>query len=202
MNDEVIIQSVVAMLPQMMKGKGYRAETCILSTRIGMAVLEYFGVSARPRAVSVMVFNAEGWKLYWEAMKAGSAPDWGSHPTAWSVGVGGSGVSTWDPVQQRTKWDGHLVIETSDVLVDLTLDQAERPERGIFAGPTVLPLHSEWHTEGTLLLENPHGNILLYQAIDDLNWRQAPDWKQYDKRIAGDLIRIISKIKTLSEATT
>ena len=116
---------------EMRIGSLYRPDCCIAATAILIDVLDYFRLNARPLSVIATVFNPamserierEGMPTLEEAER-----DWfpyGCYSLA--VGVG-------DP--EAGKWPGHLVANLADrVLIDLTLDQADRPQHGI-----VLPM--------------------------------------------------------------
>jgi hypothetical protein len=108
-------------------GTLYRPDCCIAATAILNEVLDYFKLTARPLSVIATVFNPvmserierEGMPTLEEAER-----DWfprGCHSLA--VGAG-------DP--EPGKWPGHLVtVLGGRVLIDLTLDQANRPQHGI-----------------------------------------------------------------------
>jgi hypothetical protein len=83
-----------------------------------------------------------------------------------------------DDRQERPGWDGHLVaILESTVLVDLTLDQASRPEKNIV-------LHPGWSVVPTSFLAgrdmaqcDMNGSRVSYSAMPaDRSFTSAGDW--------------------------
>lgn len=146
----------------------FRADSCIATTRVVIAVLRYLGVPARPAAVRVAAHNAAADQL----ARAGIAVrDWPAE--AYSVGVAASG-------QHRPgRWDGHLVALTASRLIDGSLDQLSRPDRGIcLPGPGVFQAPSGWGRPGSpaARFKRADGTIVSYQAVRDRGWRRSPDW--------------------------
>ena len=146
-------------------------DSCIASCRIGMDVLRMFGIRSHPIAVKAAVFNQKGH----EFMDSGH-PDWvrqgrdGAH----SVGIGYGGP---DP----RKWDGHLVLLVRGrLLLDLSIDQAARPDKGIYlhAFRTVLPTGFLEQGSG-LVVQNPEGGTISYELnLGNRSWKFAPDWRE------------------------
>lgn len=113
--------------------------TCILTTRIGIEVLDRFGLKARPQPVHVLVQNMKAYHLGEQRVPVDTWPD-----DAWSVGV--------SPGQEPRPrhWPGHLVIMLRQpgqprVLIDLTADQFDRPERDLkVEGPVFMNIVGDW----------------------------------------------------------
>jgi len=125
-------------------GTLYRPDCCIAATAILIDVLDYFRMTARPLSVLATVFNpAMSRRIEREGMPTleEAEGDWflkGCHSLA--VGLG-------DP--EPGKWPGHLVANLADkLLIDLTLDQADRPQHGIVLPmPIIAPFPREFLTE-------------------------------------------------------
>ncbi len=116
---------------ELLIGIRYRPDCCIAATTALIDVLDYFRLTARPLSVIATVFKPvmsernerEGMPTIEE-----TEGDWFPN-RFYSLPVGFG-------EQQPGKWPGHLVASLEDrVLIDLTLDQANRPEHGI-----VLPM--------------------------------------------------------------
>lgn len=153
-----------------------RANTCVASSRLGLAVLERFGIAGRPQPVLVGAFNAEAWELATSGVPIERWP-----VSAHSVGVAGTGATTRVPGDLR--WDGHLVLIVrrpgrTRLLVDLTADQLGRPERGIVVpGPVLLGLPQLWTPKDPGLAQLKEGTVVAYRPnVSDRSWRDAPDW--------------------------
>lgn len=116
--------------PPMLEYFGRRS--CIAATRIGLDVLDYFGVRAEAIPLFVVVMNGEALdlleqglsqqELMVEMQKLG--PDEPGGP--WSIGVGAQ-------IENSRDWAGHLVIGVPDerLILDLSFDQASRPHKDL-----------------------------------------------------------------------
>jgi hypothetical protein len=146
--------------------------TCVLSTRTGLTVLRYFGERARPQAVRFAAFSPKAVVTLEIDPAAGVL----GHSAGHSVGVSGTGII--DPVTGR--WDGHLIIRLGrrPELVDLSLDQASRPDLDLPLAPTVAPLDESWDTpKGHCAVTRSDGSVLLYWPLaGPAVWRESPDW--------------------------
>jgi hypothetical protein len=142
-------------------GTLYRPDCCIAATAILIDLLDHFRLTARPLSVIATVFNPamseridrEGLPTLEEAER-----DWFPHGCyCLAVGVG-------DP--QPGKWPGHLVANLAEkVLIDLTLDQADRPQYGILLPmPIVAPFPPEFLTEDGQMVGMVNGCRVVYEA--------------------------------------
>jgi hypothetical protein len=156
-------------------GTRYRPDCCIAATRALIDVLDYFRLTARPLSVIATVFNPamserierEGMPTLEEAER-----DWfprGCYSLA--VGIG-------DP--EPGKWPGHLVATLGGkVLIDLTLDQANRPQYDIVLPmPIVAPLSPGFLTEEGQMAGLVNGCRIIYEARPaDRSFERSNDWK-------------------------
>lgn len=175
---------------------------CILSTRLGVDVLKRYGLDAKAQPVIVAAFNREGYEMYARNVPPSQWPD-----DAWSVGVAGTGESDRDV----RAWDGHLVVLLRNppnaegrkvrTLIDLTADQFDRPERGIYVGgPVFMDLTSTWTPHDPLFTTMGAGSpddvrtVVLYKPqVNAGDWRSAPDWMGYPET-HEDLVDTIVKV--------
>lgn len=157
----------------------FRPDSCIACTRIALDVLAHFGVPAEPLPCRVVVFNP--------AMKArcereGRIPDvteldlWIEQDGAWSVGLGFA--------NGQPGYDGHLVaLAHGRWLLDLSLDQASRPARGIELRPLVAEVTPAFLSGQERLFVDPNGCALWYERIDNAKHLVAPDWTDQARRV-------------------
>ncbi len=147
-------------------GHGISVDSCIASTRIGVEALRRIGIAAGPTAVKVAAFNKEGHR----AMVAGH-PEWVREQRDGAYGIG-IGYPTDGP-----GWDGHLVITVERKwLLDLSIDQASRPEHGIVLKPFFT--RRAFTSKGVMLLRIPDGGALRYELDpDNKAYKHAPDWR-------------------------
>lgn len=180
-----------------------RVNTCVLSTRIGLAVLEAVGVPAIAQPVFVTVYNREGWRLTQERVPVDEWPE-----DAHSVGVdpqnlfkGGGG------------WNGHLVLVIRvpgqpRTLIDLTADQFDRPAKGMLVGgPVFMDIAPDavWSPRDPLFTMAGTGGDLLvsYRPMPPGQsaarvWRDSPDWNVSEDRLA-EFVEVILELTNETE---
>lgn len=189
------VTAVAGYLRALMVATGIRRDSCILGTRLAREVLAYFGLPATAVPVRFAVFNPAAWALL-EA-NDGALPD-PLPDGAWSVGVAASGV------HGPGRWDGHLVLRVDvaePLLLDVTIDQASRPERGIVLDePVVAPWPDRLAADGgPFVFVDGADNRLAYEVIEDTLWRRSPDWTRGGadlRRLTGLAIRAVRGAET------
>jgi len=166
-------------------GRGYPPDTCILTTLALCDFITNFGVPARPLTVGASLFNQpfavrvlrEGWPDSTDVLARWYAED-GSH----NIGIGYhhlAGTPT-----TGNAWDGHLVAVVRECwLVDASLDQASRPDKGIVAGVVVAPVDEAFLAgQRTLALGLTAGGALYEPRPDDHSWQRSSDYHHTTKR--------------------
>src|SRR5277367_1848562 len=156
---------------------------CILATRISIEVGKYFGVDVKPLAVQTIVCN----KQFTTHIESGERLD----PEKWAFdGSHSVGIGFGEP--RKNSWMGHLISVSGDLFADFTVQQAERPEKGIITGHTII---GPWNPKWEEWREVRGGTTLEYSVLDNRVYLNAPDWKnkQLVWEIAGKLIRGVSK---------
>jgi hypothetical protein len=172
-------------------GTLYRPDCCIAATAILIDVLDHFRLTAKPLSVIATVFNpAMSGRIEREGMPTLEAAerDWfprGCYSLA--VGVG-------DP--QPGKWPGHLVVNLGDqVLIDLTLDQADRTQHGIVLPmPIVAPFPPDFLTGDGQMVGLVNGCRVVYEARPaDRSFERSNDWRSRKRRdaVVGAAIRLL-----------
>lgn len=195
-----IIKALQRQLPELTTEIGFNRDICVLSGWAGRELLRRFGISAKPVAVRAVALNDVFWELTgedWDKVFSVNLEDDDVPDEAWSVGIG------FGP-ESPGRWPGHLVLTTRnpDMLLDLTLDQASRPERGI----NLYPLADEIERgvlqafergEGTLSFYDPEtGTRVAYGMIPDLKPNSGTDWRGMD---SGELSEARKKLVDLLE---
>lgn len=161
----------------------YRPDSCIGSTRIGIDVLAYFGVGSRPLPVEATLFNRGGMKAAMEGRMC--------EGDEWGVGLG---------VDDDSCQVGHLVILLDEpvrdepdqvTFVDLSLDQADRPQKGIYAAPAVFTGSAKFLV-GDIWLEFPQSwGLIGYRRSANETYKTSPNWRRgaTEKKVTGLVIR-------------
>jgi hypothetical protein len=152
----------------------YASDSCIGSTAIALAALRAFGVTAHPIAGRLLVCNPP---MVRHIQRGEPSPD--SSPAqlakcqqdgCWQVAVGFGA----DGKRQALpgKWAGHLWLLADDQecawMIDLSLDQANRPQRQIalesLAAPLTTELISPFIDGQQHLALELNGCMLVYKA--------------------------------------
>jgi hypothetical protein len=130
---------------------------------VAVEFLRRHGVPARPIATQVVVSNA----ALLRHIEAGESPTrenqlrWESDGS-WSLGIGNPDPDRRDHTRG---FDGHLVAVVNEKLfIDLSIDQASRPDHDIVLGPVAGPINAEWlkgHQSGTAML---NGSRVVWTA--------------------------------------
>jgi hypothetical protein len=173
------------------------ADSCILSTRMALAVAEYFSVPAVAVPVSVSAFNGEGFQQFvaWHLLSPEEQARTPQRLTgkAYAVGITGSGANR-HTAEKGGRWDGHLVaIFEDNVWLDLSADQFHRPGKGINTEPLAALVPESWLTHGVAVLPTAWRSDarLVYRSMDNHGYRTAPDWQRPSKPHIGALIRAV-----------
>jgi hypothetical protein len=128
---ERTLDRMVERLPPLMTEKGYARDTCILHTRVAVNMLRNAGLRAQALTVRVGVYNLAYAKWMSELGRMPRQTD-DHHPGAWAVHIGFGR----DPRREGPGFDGHVIaIVNERYALDLTIDQAARPEQGITTRP-------------------------------------------------------------------
>lgn len=156
----------------------FRKDSCIASTAISIKVLHHFGIKAFPVPVHMDVFNRMYVKMIEEV---GIGTDLSKEEQlawvekgAWSVGVEDDSV-------------GHVVACTKKVLIDLSIDQATRPARGIFLEPLAIEVQ-ETFFGGEPAFTAMNDSLIRYMTNPGRdNFLQSKDWtdgSRHEKQVA------------------
>jgi hypothetical protein len=166
----------------------YRPDSCIATTRVVIEALRYFGVTARPWAVDLQIYNAAAW-----AARAGDVPaaDWPDD--AWTIGIAPAGYAASGATDQNNV--GHVVAVTAGRLVDASIDQASRPAKGLTLTPVVAALPDGFNPADTTAtigytLDGVH---LLYRASGSGEFRRSRNWSRSpeNRAIVAETIRAL-----------
>lgn len=207
--DELAVVAAVMKVARPVLLSVFEPRSCIASTRIGIDVLAYFGITALPISLFMVVHNAEAVQLFSdgytnEEVQAIYNTD-GHLPTSvggpWSIGIGGEGGDG---------WAGHLMVGLPQyrLLIDLSADQANRTHKNIIIDePLAFTIESaDWwmgKEPFSTVMENDDGGRLgfvLNRSLADpdgykrsLNWRRASSKHQgrVFEQVTGQIIRLV-----------
>jgi hypothetical protein len=160
---ETIIVEALARVARPIIRRTWRPDSCVASTRVGLDVLKAYGVQARPWACMAQVWNPTMVAAVNRGLPAEAAQ---LEPGAWSVGIGMADDQL-----------GHLVIVTPTWIVDLSIDQASRPDRdmGLPTRGIIAP-----RTQGAVITAD--GIFIAWREASGQAWRSATDWTARRRR--------------------
>lgn len=166
--------------------RNFRADSCIASTAISIKVLNHFGIQAFPMPAHMAVFN----QRYLDMMeRLADRPEesitdeekqYWLEEGAWSLEVEDREV-------------GHVVACTKKLLIDMSIDQATRPAKGIILTPLVLEIKEDFF-EGEHAFTQMNDCLLVYQANPRrLDFLRSKDWTEPNRhdRIVSEIITVI-----------
>ena len=181
----------------------HRPDSCIASTAVGIRVLERFGIGAWPVPVHAVAMNAQYVAMMNEvATNKEENPDaempeeaqrqW-MERGAWSVELSNL------PSRADGFDGGHLVIGIKDHLVDLSIDQASRPHKGIPLEPLAIDCPQSFY-EGERIWRHVGTAILVYRHAPFTGFLEqlmfSGDWTNKDGRLDNHIRRTEAKIRT------
>jgi hypothetical protein len=170
----------------------YRPDSCIAAARVLVDVFDRLHAKVRPLAVVVDVFNpamvtraeAEGGRLPADTEEYRR---WIEESGCWWLTLGGGT----DP--EPGKWPGHVgVVAWESVLIDLTLPQATRQQRGIVLAPAAVQVGREFLDGSDRRVVMMNSSELHYQARpDDRSFMKSPDWcdRRRHKEVIQEILR-------------
>ena len=152
----------------------FREDSCVVTTRVAIEVLRNLGYPAKPIAAKTFISNASAV----ESLAAGRPLD--IERGDWTIGIGIDGA--------EPGFVGHLVAlvrgDGNRYLLDMTLDQASRPEHDLELVPSAFLLPSEWEeASGEIGFSGQRGEHIVY-VLDPENdaYRRARDWTDAERR--------------------
>jgi hypothetical protein len=139
---------------------------CVAGSRFGSEFLKELGVNAWVTQLDAIAIDEQSYN----EMISGEAPN------GWSVGA-------FSMTTVPNKWNGHVVVETTNWFIDLTAGQFDRPDKGIVFGnglcvPTEKIIFHENIWQGDWF-EVPveQGHYLFRDAVVKRDITKAPDWR-------------------------
>jgi hypothetical protein len=190
--EEHVVRGLIGGFEAWREACGLRPDCCIAAGRLALDVCRFFDVPAEPHPVRVIAENPVMAKWREEHDGTGMPPELWEETGAWSVGV--------DPDQDRggEGWNGHLVVVTSTLLVDLSAGQMTRPAKNLHLGPLSGTLPDGWMSEAwpwPWAAYHVNDCVVAYQRTPtNTAFRRAKDWgprRQQRKAQTGELIRAI-----------
>jgi hypothetical protein len=164
----------------------WQPRSCIASTRIALDFLRELGIRAYPMAVRVVIANEPMARRLLAGQVGRDQQEclrWLAEDGSYDLSLGFA-PKHYDPARE---WAGHLVCVVDGpqaaVALDLSLDQASRPQHGIHLCPHVFIASRDWLAGSTDHWEEVGGSLLAYK-VDPENtaYLRSPDWTDKGRR--------------------
>ena len=156
------------------------ARSCISSTRLAVEYLRGRNIKAEPLTVRAHVLSPA---MVEKINQYGGLPEdkatidrwYEESDQVWGIGLGMSEIPA-----EAGNWPGHLVaLVENKYLLDLSIDQASRPERGLLLEPFFIEVPSDFLQGGGISVAATSGAELHYWARPaDKSFLQAGDWRK------------------------
>jgi len=207
-----VIDALPAALRDVTDEAGFRRDICVLAAWVGQQVLRSYGISARAHAVRAVILNRQMREHVGDDLDRLFEP-WTAELEeeldrrgAWSVLLGWEGRQRADrPRTPGRRFPGHVILETRnpDRLIDPTLDQAARPERGMPLEPAALEVPRDQlkrfgRGDGVAAFEDEDSGVLtVYGVVPGLDFRRGADWHDAETReLTGPLRgRLVAQVR-------
>lgn len=193
--DQAVIEALTTVARPIILEE-FRPDSCIVSTRLGIDALTFFGIKAVPIPLTVVVFNREATELVangmtLEELNEVTAKIPATQPGGpWSIGVG-TGLANTD-----TTWGGHVAIgvPSTGTYIDLSIDQASRPIKNMTLKPlwVTFGLEKWWNTnhpdhDPVQQFQNDQGCTLFLdrRTSDPEGFRVSRNWTKQDNGVFG-----------------
>jgi hypothetical protein len=179
----------------------FRPDCCIGAARLALQALRGAGLSAAAVPAEAIVVSPEAHRrneAYRAANDGRPAPKelvetWFDEPDGrcWAISIGGN-YRPEDPAF----WGGHLVVLAEDRwLIDLSLPQANRPERGIELTPVAIEVGRNGFAPNGTAAAIVNGSAVRWTRRGFYGWQESPDWrhKWRTRDLAAELLKLIRR---------
>lgn len=100
------------------------------------------------------------------------------------------------------RYPGHVVavatVNGARILIDLSIDQIERPTYKMFPAPIVLPVQARFEEEGDAVIVHNNGMTTIYERTDDQSFRES---NNFTRIVDGDAAATVTMNELRMAAT-
>lgn len=176
-------------------------DVCVLATRVGYDVLNYFGVESSPVVVRALAFNQPAVAWINERGPDVSAEQLEEYDAtgAWAVAIDEEDYGI------PGRFPGHLVLHVPSerALVDLSVDQFARPEHGIVIPRSgIFDVPDDFFSDEGMVMYGLEGGgrlVYFYRPRAAKDFRSGVDWKRKNP-MSGRVIRKIRAAPGIPES--
>lgn len=168
---ERLLPSLAAAIDHEYRERGVPAGSCVLTARVLIDAFAYFGHQAVEQPVAVI--------------------STGPTPSGLGQMVRSAGVDRFGYCPTSRFYDGHLLVRTEDLFIDLTLPQFDDLDGSMGLKPV-------WFRSARLLTGAPHlllapSGTVAYTPVADMSHRRISTWKRPGavREITGQVIRAV-----------
>lgn len=162
--------------------RDFAPNCCIATAAILRRVFRHFRFEALPVPVEVVIRNRRMVELLKRGVKVPGDParmrEWFKATGSYSVGITRESPTPF----KGGGFSGHLVVRVQDVLVDASLEQANRPQWNLAVPPFMVSNIAPGFMEGKTQVGGVNGCEVAYTLLTgDSTWRSSPDWTDEDR---------------------
>jgi len=186
LGDRAIVIATLVRHARPVMLKVVKPDSCVVMSRLAVEVLRTFGVAADACSAEVIIANGK----FAQLLGAGriqmgeKLPQWAIDEGAWGIGLG---------YRPKPHEIGHVVCLAGDLILDLSLDQASRPQHTIELEPSVF-------CRGDTSIKEPSvffvGDVVVSYQLRPARkqFKRSPDWRDFHQRYrkqAGEVVRLV-----------
>jgi hypothetical protein len=169
-------------------------DSCIVTAAILRRVFQFYGYESQVIPTAVYIYNAQMVKLLGSGAKFPESTDERRKLFA-LTGAWGIGITPESKVASGGHgFGGHLVLRVGNAMIDASLQQADRPHRGIHI-PPFIAVESSGLTEYRPREVWLGDTLVVYRRIDDFSFKKAPDWQRRTSPFPETVSKIIRQVE-------
>jgi|SRR5215469_10245183 len=191
MTEEELFHGLAEHLPPACERTYPGCNSCILTTRIAVAVGDYFGLKIGHTATSVICVN----KPMHDRIVERGWPSSRKQTIEWCDEIGGWSCGTTGDTDTHG-YGFHVVAMTPSLIGDFSVGQYSRPQYNMELLPALVgPLYFNNH--GVMVVENGLGAAIRYELRTDKEYLTTPNWAYPSRwrKLAGEMIRVLREPK-------
>jgi hypothetical protein len=167
----------------------FKPDSCIASTKVAIKVLTHFKINVRPQVMSLVGMNPI-YRILFDAF--------GRHPTNDDADIAEAWLQkgAWMVAIDAATEVGHVVaIADDELMIDLSLDQAKRPNKHLLLEPSIFQLPHDWKYRQELAYEARGMRIIYVPENHNDTFRKSNDWRISSRTtpVVKKIIRIIER---------
>lgn len=172
----------------------FAPDCCVAATKITIEVFTRLGFKAKPLPCRLDILNRQFAEL---EGKLGRPPTIEEQKLAFERGDKLAALSIREVPAEKDKFTGHMVAIVEQYMIDATILQAERPNKGIVFPEPVLVINAPRafrRGREAYSFRTKEGILLVYIASNNDKYMNSPDWT-LEERTLPAITRILFQLQ-------